>query len=126
MARKPSRTSASTWSFISEISGEITSTAPGRSRAGIWKVSDLPAPVGMTPMQSRPREHGVDDLALPGTELAVAEDRLEHLLRVVRRDVGEERGLAFHGVRLPGYGREGDRGHSVTQSYSPLALKAAQ
>jgi hypothetical protein len=35
VARKPSRTSASTWSFINEISGEITSTAPGSSFAGI-------------------------------------------------------------------------------------------
>ena len=54
VARKPLRTSASTWSFMSEISGLSTSTVPGRMRAGIWNVSDLPAPVGMTPMQSRP------------------------------------------------------------------------
>jgi hypothetical protein len=53
-ARKPRRTSASTWSFISEMSGEITSTGPGSILAGTWNVSDLPAPVGMTPMQSRP------------------------------------------------------------------------
>jgi hypothetical protein len=36
------------------MSGLTTNTVPGRMRAGIWKVSDLPAPVGMTPMQSRP------------------------------------------------------------------------
>jgi hypothetical protein len=54
VARKPLRTSASTWSFMSEMSGLTTSTVPGRMRAGIWYVSDLPAPVGMTPMQSRP------------------------------------------------------------------------
>ena len=33
-ARKPRRVRASTWSFISEMSGETTSTAPGMSRAG--------------------------------------------------------------------------------------------
>ncbi len=54
-ARNPSSRSASTWSFIRLMRGERTSTVPGRRRAGIWKVSDLPAPVGMTAMQSRPR-----------------------------------------------------------------------
>ncbi len=37
-----------------EMSGLTTSTVPGSMRAGIWNVSDFPAPVGMTPMQSRP------------------------------------------------------------------------
>jgi len=53
-ARKPVRTSASTWSFMSEMSGERTRTGPSRIFAGIWKVRLLPAPVGMSPMQSRP------------------------------------------------------------------------
>ena len=68
------RASASTWSFMSEMSGLTTSTVPGRRRAGIWKVSDLPAPVGMTPMQSRPPSTASMMLLLPGTELVVAED----------------------------------------------------
>ena len=32
----PTSLMASTWSFISEISGETTSVTPPRSRAGIW------------------------------------------------------------------------------------------
>src|SRR6266568_1928269 len=39
---------------MSAMSGDTTSVVPPRTRAGIWYVSDLPAPVGMTPMQSRP------------------------------------------------------------------------
>ncbi len=36
VARKPVRSSASTWSFISEMSGLTTTTVPSRRRAGIW------------------------------------------------------------------------------------------
>ena len=53
-ARKPSSRSASTWSFMSEMSGDTTNTVPSMMRAGIWNVSDLPAPVGITAMQSSP------------------------------------------------------------------------
>ena len=40
----------STWSFISDCKGEITTVSPCTERpamsAGNWKVSDLPPPVG--------------------------------------------------------------------------------
>ena len=32
----PSARSASTWSYISAISGETTTPVPGRTSAGIW------------------------------------------------------------------------------------------
>ena len=35
-ARSPTRAIASTWSFMSATSGEITSVVPPRMRAGIW------------------------------------------------------------------------------------------
>ncbi len=54
MSSTPSSPIESTWSFIREISGETTSVRPPSSRAGIWYVTDLPAPVGITPRQSRP------------------------------------------------------------------------
>ena len=48
------------------MSGEITSTVPGMSFAGSWNVSDLPAPVGITPMQSRPETTASMILRCPG------------------------------------------------------------
>ena len=36
VAGRPRASNASTWSFISEISGETTSVGPGRSCAGTW------------------------------------------------------------------------------------------
>ena len=35
-AATPISTSPSSWSFISEMSGEITSVSPGMQIAGIW------------------------------------------------------------------------------------------
>jgi hypothetical protein len=43
-----------TWSFISEISGDITIDIPSNIRAGIRKQIDFPAPVGITPTVSFP------------------------------------------------------------------------
>jgi hypothetical protein len=53
-AGTPHSVSASTWSFISEISGEITTASPGETMAGTWKHTDLPPPVGRTTITSRP------------------------------------------------------------------------
>ena len=39
---------------MSEISGDTTNVTPPMRRAGIWYVTDFPAPVGITPRQSRP------------------------------------------------------------------------
>ena len=50
----PAWFSVPTWSFISEISGEITSVIPSIINAGIWKQRDFPAPVGMIPKTSCP------------------------------------------------------------------------
>ena len=38
---------ASTWFFISAISGEITIAVPSNNNAGNWYVIDLPTPVGI-------------------------------------------------------------------------------
>ncbi|OJT21952.1 hypothetical protein BO221_24710 [Archangium sp. Cb G35] len=46
--------SFSCWSCMSASSGETTTVVLGSSRAGSWKVSDLPAPVGITPSTSSP------------------------------------------------------------------------
>ena len=54
VAAMPRAASASTWSFISAISGEITSVTPPKQSAGIWKHSDFPPPVGITTKPSRP------------------------------------------------------------------------
>ena len=54
VAATPFAVSASTWSFISAISGEITTVSPGRTSAGSWKHSDLPPPVGKSAKTSRP------------------------------------------------------------------------
>src|SRR6185503_1967151 len=51
---------------MSEISGESTSTVPLRILAGTWKVSDLPAPVGITPMQSCPASTASMMVRCPG------------------------------------------------------------
>jgi hypothetical protein len=53
-AGMPSARSASTWSRIREISGEITITSASRATAGSWKQSDLPPPVGRIASVSRP------------------------------------------------------------------------
>ena len=52
----PLATRPSTWSFISEMRGDTTrpTPPPGSTRAGIWKHSDLPPPVGSTTTLSRP------------------------------------------------------------------------
>ena len=50
----PCSCSLSIWSRISAISGEQISVRPDRSKAGSWKQSDLPAPVGRTPITSWP------------------------------------------------------------------------
>ena len=44
----PLATSVSTWSFISEMSGETTMAVPSIIKAGIWKQMDFPPPVGMS------------------------------------------------------------------------------
>ncbi len=53
-AATPLARNASTWSFMSEMSGETTIAMPGRCSAGIWNVSDLPPPVGMSTNASPP------------------------------------------------------------------------
>ena len=53
-AGTPCPTKASTWSFISEISGEKTMAMPEDKSAGIWKQTDFPAPVGMIANVSQP------------------------------------------------------------------------
>ena len=51
-AGMPQVVSASTWSFMSANSGETTTASPSRHKAGAWKQSDLPPPVGMTTSES--------------------------------------------------------------------------
>ena len=47
-------TRLSTWSFMREMSGEMTRVTPGIIKAGSWKQIDFPAPVGMMARQSLP------------------------------------------------------------------------
>ena len=54
VAGMPRATRASTWSFISAMSGEMTSVTPPKQSAGIWKQRDFPPPVGITTSPSRP------------------------------------------------------------------------
>ena len=54
VAGMPPACSASTWSFISAISGETTTVRPSRASAGSWKQSDLPPPVGSSAKTSLP------------------------------------------------------------------------
>ena len=54
-ADTPLPTSVSTWSFMSEMSGDTTTARPlSAAAAGAWKQSDLPPPVGSTTIESRP------------------------------------------------------------------------
>src|ERR1044072_5708882 len=109
VARKPSRTSASTSSFMSEMSGEITRTEPGRIFAGTSNASEA-AP-------------------LAGAGLAIAEDGLEHLLRVgVARGV-EQRGAGVEHevfpVRVRVEGPDYSPGSGVTVG-SPRSVQPRQ
>jgi hypothetical protein len=52
-AGTPQARRASTWSFISEMSGDTTRVSPGRHIAGTWKHRLLPPPVGRTTTESR-------------------------------------------------------------------------
>ena len=54
MAGTPLACNASTWSFISAISGETTTVRPARVIAGNWKQRDLPPPVGSSANTSLP------------------------------------------------------------------------
>ena len=56
------------------MSGEITTVTPSRSRAGSWKHSDLPPPVGMIASVFSPAVTAVDDLRLAGPEGVEAEN----------------------------------------------------
>lgn len=54
VAGMPRATRLSTWSFMREMRGETTRVMPSMARAGSWKQSDLPEPVGMTTTASPP------------------------------------------------------------------------
>jgi len=53
VAATPPARNESTWSFINEIRGETTTVNPGRTKAGNWKQSDFPPPVGSSANTSR-------------------------------------------------------------------------
>src|ERR1051326_1398155 len=61
----PRRGSAPTWACISEMSGDTTSVNPAGMRAGGWKQSDLPAPVGSTASTLRPATSAYKTLQKP-------------------------------------------------------------
>ena len=82
-ARKPSRSSASTWSFISEISGERTSTVPLQQLGRDLKRQRLAGAGRHQADAVASGQHGVDDLALAGPEGLIAEERFEDLLGIV-------------------------------------------
>jgi hypothetical protein len=65
-AGRPRAVSASTWSFMSEMSGLTTTVSPGSTRAGTWKQSDFPPPVGMITIVSRPSSTASTACSCPG------------------------------------------------------------
>ena len=79
-ARKPFRSSASTWSFISEMSGEMTSTVPPSSLRRDLERERLAGAGRHDADAVAAGEHRVDDLALARAERLVAEQRFEDLL----------------------------------------------
>ena len=52
-ARIPKSHSPFTWFSISAMRGETTTHVPFKTRAGIWKQRDFPAPVGINTKQSK-------------------------------------------------------------------------
>ena len=96
VARKPVRSSASTWSFISEMSGLTTSTVPGEDARRDLEGERLAGAGRHDADAVAPAEHGGDDLLLPGTEVRVAED--------VAQDVAR-RGAGSGKMRVDGSGR---------------------
>ena len=66
----------------------MTSVVPPSKRAGSWYVSDLPAPVGITPIQSRPDSTASMIRFLPWTEGVVAEGGLQRLAHAGARPRG--------------------------------------
>ena len=95
-AEMPRARNASTWFFMSAMSGDSTTVVPGRSSAGSWKQSDFPEPVGITATRSRPSSTDCDGLLLSGPKGLEAEVTPEGLL-----EVGEGDGRGAHGWNLP-------------------------
>ena len=65
-AATPASFSAATWSCISATSGETTTVRPPLTRAGTWKQSDLPEPVGITASTWRPASRPSTTCSWPG------------------------------------------------------------
>ena len=92
----------STWSFISEMSGETTSATPSPTSAGAWKQSDLPPPVGITTSESRPGQDGLHRLLLQRPEGRVAPVALEDVEQGGRRRDGGGIGSGGDGELMRG------------------------
>ena len=88
VAGSPRAVSASTWSFISEMSGEMTTVSLGSISAGTWKQSDLPPPVGRTTSVSLAGEHRLNRCFLSRTKAWIAEALAQRSARVVERGCG--------------------------------------
>ena len=84
-ARTPSAASASTWSCISAISGEITTPVPGADQRRDLVAQRLAAAGRHQHQGVAAGDDVVDDRLLVAAERVVAEDALEHLERVGRR-----------------------------------------
>ena len=68
-ALMPFCASDSVWSFISAISGLITTVEPSITRAGSWKQRLLPEPVGIKATVSRPESAERTTFSCPGRNL---------------------------------------------------------
>ena len=65
-AATPASRSAATWSSINATRGETTTVSPPPTRAGIWKHSDLPEPVGITARTLAPASTAATTGSCPG------------------------------------------------------------
>ena len=95
-ARKPSRSSASTWSFINEISGDTHQHRAAQQLGRNLKGDRFAGAGRHDPDAVASGQHRVDDFALARSKRLVAEQRFEDLLGI---GVVGERDL--HGWTLP-------------------------
>ncbi len=72
-----------TWSFIRAMRGVMTIHTPSLTKAGTWKVMDLPPPVGIRPRVSSSAGNAFDDIALNASEIRIPPILLQNKLKLI-------------------------------------------